>query len=86
MADPALPPLPYLMECSDAALQELELKKLDLAAQCMKRAKIELEQARLHMEEVGVYSFLINNRSDLIDLARRIVDGKQRMLRFHEVA
>lgn len=85
MSDPALPPLPYLVECSDSALQELELKSLDLAAQCTKRAKLEMEQAITYRGEADVCRFLINNRNDLIDLARLVADGRQRLLRFPEL-
>lgn len=85
MHDPALPSLPYLVECPDSALQELELKQLDLAAQCTKRAKAELEQAIAYREGAGVCRFLINNRSDLIDLARLVIDGRQRLLRFTDL-
>ena len=75
-----LPPLEYLLECSDLALQQLELKSLDLAAQCSRRAKAEMEQAIAHRGTAEVCRFLIDQRSDLIDLSRRIVDGKQRLL------
>lgn len=77
-----LPALPYLLECSESALQELELKSLDLAAQCNKRAEAELKQAIAYRETAGVCRFLLNHRSDMIDLARLIADGKQRMLHF----
>lgn len=83
---PSLPPLPYLVECPDTALQELELKSLDLAAQCEKRAKAELGQAISHRGAADVCRFLINNRSDLIDLSKLVADGKQRLLKFTEAA
>lgn len=79
-----LPPLEYLLECSDLALQQLELKSLDLAAQCSKRAKAEMEQAVSHRGTADVCRFLIENRSELIDFARLIADGKQRVLQFAE--
>lgn len=85
MADPALPSLPYLVECPDSALHELELKQLDLAAQCTKRAESEMKQAIAYREGAGVCRFLIDNRSDLLDLARLVVDGRQRLLRFTDV-
>jgi len=79
-----LPPIEYLVECSDIALQQLELKSLDLAAQCSKRARAEVEQAIAHRGTAEVCRFLIENRSELIDLAKLVADGKQRMLRFAE--
>jgi hypothetical protein len=84
MLDLALPSLPYLLECSHNGLQELELKSLDLAAQCTKRAEAEVKQAIAYREAAGVCRFLIEHRSDLIDLAKLIADGKQRLLHFPE--
>jgi hypothetical protein len=85
MADPTLPPLPYLLDCPDTALHEIELKSLDLAAQCMKRAKQEFEQAVAYRERAGAIRFLINGRDEMLNLARRTVDGKQGLLLFPEV-
>jgi hypothetical protein len=76
----ALPPLEYLVDCSESALQTLELKSLDLAAQCSKRARAEMEQALVHRSTAEVCRFLIENRSELIDLAKLVADGKQRLL------
>jgi len=77
-----LPALPYLIECSVSALQELELKSLDLAAQSEKRAKMELAQAISWRGRADVYRFLIDHRDELVDLAKLVADGKQRMLHF----
>jgi hypothetical protein len=79
-----LPPLTYLVECSESALQDLELKSLSLAAQCSKRAKAEMEQAIAHRETAGVCRFLLEHRSELIDLAKLVADNKQRLLMFAE--
>jgi hypothetical protein len=77
-----LPPTQYLVECSVSALQELELKSLDLAAQCEKRAKRELAEAVSWRGRADVYRFLIDHRDDLVDLAKLVADGKQRILHF----
>jgi hypothetical protein len=79
-----LPKLEYLVECPDSAVQEIELKLLDLAAQCMKRAKVEWEQAVAYREGAGVCRWLIVNRDDMIGVAKRIADGRQGLLRFPE--
>jgi hypothetical protein len=50
------PPLTYLLECAENTLHELELGALDLHAQCVKRAKSELEQAVAHREAAGSVS------------------------------
>jgi hypothetical protein len=80
----SLPPLPYLVDCRTETLQTLELKALDAAAQHMKAAKAEWEQARAHTEAAGVYRWLIENREELICLSKMVVDGRQGMLRFEE--
>ena len=81
-----LPTLEYLLECSNEALATLELKCLDLSAQNLKAAKAEMEQATANREAAGVCRWLIENRDDLINLSRRIIDGKQGLLRFPELA
>lgn len=85
MADPALPPLPYLLDCSSTSLHQLELSLLDLAAQCMKRAKEEMDRVVSYRERAGVVRFLIDDRDELLNLARRTIDGKQGVLLFPEV-
>lgn len=80
-----LPPLPYLVDCSEGTLHQLELNALDLAAQCMKRAEAEMKQAVAHREAAGVYRFLIEHRNDLIRISRGIADGRQAMLRFPDL-
>jgi hypothetical protein len=85
-SDLPLPKLEYLVECPESALQAMELGALDLSAQCLKRAKSEWEQSVAHREAAGVYRWLIANRDEMIDLARRIADGKQGVLRFPEAA
>jgi len=78
----ALPPLPFLMECSQTALTDLELKSLDLAAQCVKRARAEMAQAVSYREVAGICRFLIEHRNEMIDFSRLIADGHQRLLKF----
>lgn len=81
-----LPALPYLIDCPNLALQDLEMEALNLAAQCMKRAKLELEQAVSHRERAGALRLLIENRDELLNLARRTADGKQGFFKFPELA
>jgi hypothetical protein len=83
---PALPNLAYLLDCSQAGLHELELSNLDLSAKCLKRAKEEIDQAIAHREAAGVARWLIENRDELIKLAKRVADGKQGTLKFTESA
>lgn len=85
MADPTLPSLPYLLGCSDSALGDLELSLLDLASQCMKRSKEEMERAVSYRERAGAIRFLINDRNEMMNIARRTVDGRQAVLLFPEV-
>lgn len=55
---------------------------LDLANQAEKRAKVEMSQAVTYRGKADVYRFLIEQRSDMIDLAKLVVDGHQRLLKF----
>ena len=84
-AEMPLPKLEYLVECPETALQEMELNALDQSAQCMKRARSEFDQAVAQREAAGVLRWLISNRDQVIDLARRIADGRQGLLRFPEL-
>lgn len=81
---PALPDLAYLLDCSQSRLFELELVNLDLSASCLKRAKEEMDQAIAHREAAGVARWLIDNRDEMINLAKKVADGKQGILRFTE--
>lgn len=77
-----LPSLPFLMECSESAIQDLELKSLDLAAASVKRARAEMAQAVSYREVAGICRFLIEHRNEMIDFSRLIADGHQRLLKF----
>jgi len=81
-----LPSLEYLLECSNEALATLELKCLDLSAQNLKAAKSEMEQSVANREAAGVCRWLIENREDLINLSRKVIDGKQGIIRFPELS
>lgn len=85
MFDQSMPSLEYLFDCSVGTLQEIELKMLDLASQAEKRAKQELTQAVSYRGKADIFRFLIEQRSDMIDLAKLVVDGKQRLLRFKDI-
>ena len=78
----AFPSVEHVISCSLSELQQLELAALDLHSQCVKRAERELKQAIGHREVAGVYRFLIDQREELIRLAKGVVDGRQWVLRF----
>jgi len=82
--DSQLPPLEYLFDCSINSLQDLGLKMYDLAAQSEKQARVEHQQALTYRGIADICTFLANHRSDIIDLAKLVVDGKQRLLKFRE--
>jgi len=77
-----LPRVEYLIECTSDTLGTLELKELDLASQCERRARLEMGQAIAHRGAAEVCRFLIEHKDELVDLAKLVADGKQRLLRF----
>jgi hypothetical protein len=79
---PGIPAIEHLMSCSKQELQQKELAVLDLAAQCMKRADEEIKQAVALRGEAEVYRLMIDDRDELINLAKRVADGRQGLLRF----
>ena len=60
----------------------MELSALDMHAQCVKRAEAEIKQAIALRGEAEVYRVMIDSRDDLIDIAKRVADGRQGLLRF----
>ena len=72
-----MPSLEYLMECSRQSLYDLELFSLSRAAQCLKAAKHEWEEAAALKETAGVARWLIENRENLLAQARRTVAGQK---------
>lgn len=71
-----LPPIEYLLECSESSLQDLELACLNRSQQCLRAARNEWEEAVAQREAAGVTRFLIDNRSELLRQARKTVEGQ----------
>jgi hypothetical protein len=63
--DPRIPPLEYLLDCSENSLADLELAALNRSQQCLKVAKAEWEEAVAQREAAGVARWLIENRREL---------------------
>lgn len=80
----SLPTSEQLWELSDIALGQMELTNLDLAAQAMKRAKADMELARLLTGQADTVRWLMEHRNRLINVAKRTADGKQQTLCFEE--
>jgi hypothetical protein len=66
-----LPVARLLLTCSQMGLHEVELANLNLAANCLKRARLEWNEAVAHGEAAGVARWLIHNRDALLEQARR---------------
>ena len=73
---PALPPLEYLLECSEISLTDLELKSLERSANCLKRAKAEWMEGAAQREIAGIARWLIENRPALLEQARRTIEAE----------
>lgn len=74
MNSPALPPLSYLLECSNQSLADLELAALARSSQHLKRAKEEWLEGASQREAAGVARWLIENREGLLEQARKTVE------------
>lgn len=73
----AIPPLEYLFECSMNSLQELELAAMNRSARCMKAAKSEWQEALAQRECAGVARWLIENREEVLAMARRTLETQE---------
>ena len=71
-----LPPLEYLLSCSESSLRDLELAALDRAAQCKKRARIEFMEAIAQQEAAGVARYFLEHRGELLEAARRTLEAE----------
>lgn len=69
-----LPPLSYLLECSDSGLGELELAALSRSSQHLKRAKEEWLEGAAQREMAGVARWLIENRAAILEQARKTIE------------
>jgi hypothetical protein len=69
-----LPSLEYLLTCSKGSLQDVQLTNLNRAANCLKQARIEWNEACAHREAAGVALWLINNREALLQQCSRSLE------------
>jgi len=70
----ALPSLAFLLECTTAQLQELELASLNRSANLLRQAKLSWDEAIAEREIAGVARWLIENREVLLEQARKTVE------------
>lgn len=71
-----LPSMEFLLQCSIQTLYDLELAALDRAANHLKTAKLEWEEAAAQREVAGVARWLIETRDVLLEQASRTVEIK----------
>ena len=64
------------MSSSKQSLQDLELASLNRAANRLKAAKLEYEEALREAEAAGVARWLIDNREELLVRARQTLEAK----------
>jgi hypothetical protein len=69
-----LPSLEYLLYCSRTSLQDVELANLNRPANCLKRARIEWNEACAHREAAGVARWLLENREALLQQSTRTLE------------
>jgi|SRR5208282_1082759 len=69
-----LPSLEYLLTCSRLSLEDVELANLNRAANCLKQARIEWNEACAHREAAGVARWLLENREALLEQSTRTLE------------
>jgi hypothetical protein len=69
-----LPSLEYLLTCSRGSLEDVELANLSQAANCLKQARIEWNEACAHREAAGVARWLLENREALLQQSGRTLE------------
>src|SRR5262249_46750547 len=74
--EPTMPPLEYLLECSVRSLQDLEMNALNRSANCLKRAKMEWDEAVANRERAGVARWLIEHRAEIMEQAKNTFEVK----------
>jgi glucuronate isomerase len=84
---PALPSLEYLLDSKKPkdVLQQIELACLDQAAQHLKRAKAEEEEARKYAAKADAARWLIDHLPGMVETVKRMIDV-QAVLTFPEKA
>jgi hypothetical protein len=75
--NPALPKLEYLLDCSQKSLEDLELAALNRSQQCLKAAKLEMDEAVAQREAAGVARWLIENRVELLRQASLTLEERE---------
>ena len=78
----ALPPLEYLLDCSENSLQSLELACLNRSQQALKAARIETEEALAQRAVAEVARWLLDNRAELLRQASLTLEGRQSAIPF----
>jgi hypothetical protein len=76
-----VPPLEWLLDCSDKSLQDLELAAMDRGARHLKGAKADWNEAVSQMAIAEVARYFREHRSEIMELARRTIDT-QAVLQF----
>jgi hypothetical protein len=80
-----MPPLEFLLECSEQSLRSLELACLNRSQQALKAARLEWEEALAQREVAGVARWLIEHRVELLRQARLTLEARQALIPFPKV-
>lgn len=71
-----MPPIEWLLDCSETTLQDLELAALNRAQRHMKALKADTEGAINQLATAELARYLRDHRAEILEIARRTIDGQ----------
>jgi hypothetical protein len=71
-----MPPIDWLMDCSETTLQDLELAALNRSARHMKAAKADWHAAVNQMATAELARYLREHRKEILELGRKSLEGQ----------
>src|SRR5580704_14248523 len=77
MADPTLPSLEWLLDCSESSLQDLEMAALDRGSRRLKAAKAEWHEAVAQFANAEIARYFRDHRGEILEQARRTFDAEK---------
>jgi hypothetical protein len=71
-----MPPIEWLLDCSDTTLQDLELAALNRSSRHMKAAKADWNAAVDQAATAELARYLREHREKILELARKSLEGQ----------
>lgn len=71
-----MPPIEWLLDCSETTLQDLELAALNRSSRHLKAAKADWSAAVTQMATAELAKYLRKHRNEMLELARKSIEGQ----------